>query len=182
MWARPAGRRVLTCITSSASTTSRRIPKASPCRMASRSRVRNAQRSWTRSHPRSRSSRSPKPCRVASSPRATDGALRRAAASPFMRRELYVGVMSGTSMDGIDAVLVDFGPMHAAQGCKVLAATARPLDPGLRSELMLLQQPVDDELARAARAANALADAYAAVISEVLSRAGVAADDVEAAG
>jgi len=99
-----------------------------------------------------------------------------------MRRELYVGVMSGTSLDGIDAVLVDFGPLRDKRACKVLATSARPLDATLRQELLDLQQPSDDELARAARAANALADAYATSISDVLTRAAVPADDVEAAG
>ncbi|MDQ6621022.1 MAG: anhydro-N-acetylmuramic acid kinase [Pseudomonadota bacterium] len=90
--------------------------------------------------------------------------------------------MSGTSLDGIDAVLVDFGPLREARPCRVLASATRPLAASLRTELMQLQAPAPDELARAARAANALADAYAAIIQAVLTRAGVAPDDVEAAG
>lgn len=99
-----------------------------------------------------------------------------------MRRELYVGVMSGTSLDGIDAVLVDFGPMAAGRPCRIVAASAVPFDPWLHGELLDLQQPGENELARAARAANALADAYAHAIADVLMRANVAPDDVDAAG
>ena len=99
-----------------------------------------------------------------------------------MRRELYVGVMSGTSLDGIDAVLVDFGPAIAGRPCRVIAAAVIPFSPMLRSELMQLQQPGEDELARSARAANALADAYADAIADVLNRGSVAPDDIEAAG
>ncbi len=99
-----------------------------------------------------------------------------------MRRELYVGVMSGTSLDGIDAVLVDFAPTRHGRPCRIVATGTTPLEAGLRTELLALQQPTHDELARAARAANALADAYAAAILQVMEQAGVDPDGVEAAG
>ena len=73
-------------------------------------------------------------------------------------RQVFVGVMSGTSMDGIDAVVADFGPPHP-QPCTLLAGRACSRSRGdLAAELLALQRSGDDELARAMRAANALAD------------------------
>jgi anhydro-N-acetylmuramic acid kinase len=95
-----------------------------------------------------------------------------------MRGERYAGVMSGTSLDGVDAVL---GVFDGAT-CTVEAAAHRPFPAALRAELLALQTPGPDELARAARAANALAEAYAGAIADVLAAAGVAAADVLAAG
>jgi anhydro-N-acetylmuramic acid kinase len=95
-----------------------------------------------------------------------------------MRGERYIGVMSGTSLDGVDAVLAAFD----GGAWRTLAAAHRPFAAALRAELLALQASGDDELARAARAANALADAYAAAIAEVLATAGVAAADVVAVG
>lgn len=86
--------------------------------------------------------------------------------------------MSGTSLDGVDAVLAVFD----GAVCRVLAAAHRPFPPALRAELFALQTAGSDELARAARASNALADTYAAAIVDVLAAAGVAAADVAAAG
>ena len=98
-----------------------------------------------------------------------------------MRRELYAGAMSGTSLDGVDAVVADFAP-DSGRTCEVLGAAARPFPPALRAELLELQQPVPNELARAARAANALADVYAATIAAAIADAGVSSADVVAAG
>ena len=86
--------------------------------------------------------------------------------------------MSGTSLDGVDAVLAAFD----GAGARVLAAVHRPFPAGLRAELLALQTPGPDELARAARAANALADAYADAIAEAIAAAGLVAADVVAAG
>jgi anhydro-N-acetylmuramic acid kinase len=95
-----------------------------------------------------------------------------------MRRERFVGVMSGTSLDGVDAVLADF----AEGSCRFVAAVHRAFAPDLRAELLALQVAGTDELARAARASNALADAYADAIAAVLAVAGATATDVVAAG
>ncbi|MEO8303779.1 MAG: anhydro-N-acetylmuramic acid kinase [Betaproteobacteria bacterium] len=96
-------------------------------------------------------------------------------------RQVYAGVMSGTSLDGVDAVIADFAP-GAGGPCKLLAAAHLPFAPDLRDELFALQHRGDDELARAARAANALADAYAAAIVAAVAVAGVSADELIAAG
>lgn len=97
-----------------------------------------------------------------------------------MRRELYAGVMSGTSLDGVDAVLADFTPGVAT--CALLAATHIAFPTALRRELLLLQAAANDEIVRAARAANALADLYVHALRSVCLAANVAAHDVVAAG
>jgi len=97
-----------------------------------------------------------------------------------MRRELYAGVMSGTSLDGVDAVLADFSPGVAT--CSLLAATHIDFPTGLRQELLALQGADKDEIVRAARAANVLADLYVHALRSVCAAADVAAHDVVAAG
>jgi anhydro-N-acetylmuramic acid kinase len=96
------------------------------------------------------------------------------------RRELFAGVMSGTSLDGVDAVLADFSP--GASPCTLLAATHIAFPTGLRHELLALQAAAPDEIVRMARAANALADLYAHGLRSVCLAAGIPAHDVVAAG
>lgn len=97
-----------------------------------------------------------------------------------MRREVYAGVMSGTSLDGIDAVLADFAP---AQGlCRTLGGAHVAMPVALRKTLLDLQGRGDDELARAAFASIELADLYAEAVMDAARSAGVSLPDVVAAG
>ena len=95
-------------------------------------------------------------------------------------RELYAGVMSGTSLDGIDAVLADFAA--GAKPSVTLASTHIAFPTELRQELLALQAATHDEIVHAARAANKLADLYAHALRSVCLAAGVPAHDVVAAG
>lgn len=91
---------------------------------------------------------------------------------------LYAGLMSGTSLDGVDGVLADLD-----HGVAALAHVHHPFDPGLRAELLALNRPGGaDELHRAALAANGVALAYAGVLKALLAAGGVAAADVQAVG
>ncbi|RYY84167.1 MAG: anhydro-N-acetylmuramic acid kinase, partial [Comamonadaceae bacterium] len=93
--------------------------------------------------------------------------------------DLYLGLMSGTSLDGVDGVLADF----AQPPLRVLAHGSAPFDPALKAELLALNTPGGlDELHRSQLAANALVRVYAQVVRDVLQQAGVAAADVRAIG
>jgi anhydro-N-acetylmuramic acid kinase len=92
--------------------------------------------------------------------------------------ERYIGLMSGTSVDGVDAVLVDFG----VAPWRIRARRHLAFDPPLRAELEALQKPGTDELHRAALAANALMDCCAIAVSGVLADAGLDFSDVAAIG
>jgi len=96
-------------------------------------------------------------------------------------RQVYAGVMSGTSLDGVDVVIADFSAL-GGQVCRLLGAAHVLFSQTLRDELVALQRASDDELARAARAGNALADLYAEGILAALASAGTSAADVVAAG
>jgi anhydro-N-acetylmuramic acid kinase len=92
--------------------------------------------------------------------------------------ELYIGLMSGTSLDGVDAVLVDFSGTQP----QVVGHCSAPLTSALKSELLSLNSSGTDELHRAALAANALAQGYANLVSRLLSDTGIAAKAVCALG
>ena len=94
---------------------------------------------------------------------------------------LYIGLMSGTSMDGIDGVLVDLAPA-AGRPLSVLAHQHTELPEPLREQLMQLNSPGADELHRAALASNALAVSYADTVAAVLAAASVTANRVAAVG
>lgn len=86
--------------------------------------------------------------------------------------------MSGTSLDGVNAALVSFsGPDPVC-----LATCYQPYPRELRAESLALQQPSPNELHRSAILANRLADAYAQCTGELLRRANLPADQVQALG
>jgi anhydro-N-acetylmuramic acid kinase len=102
---------------------------------------------------------------------------------------LYIGLMSGTSMDGVDGVLADFpaadpgtpspGPHPAL---RVLAHAHAPMPAALGAELLALNRPGADELHRAALAANGLAELQAEVVTRLLEAAALPAAAVRAVG
>ncbi len=92
-----------------------------------------------------------------------------------------IGLMSGTSLDGVDGVLVRFDEATDAAG-QVLADVSLPLPETLRTALLALQHRGENELHRAAQAAARLSAVYAQAVQVLLQRSGLAARDVSAIG
>jgi len=86
--------------------------------------------------------------------------------------------MSGTSLDGADAVLADFSG-HAP---RTLAFAHRDFPEDLRRELLALNAAGDNELERSALAAHRLASVYSDAVAAALEDAGVAREKVTAIG
>ena len=91
----------------------------------------------------------------------------------------YIGLMSGTSLDGSDAVLAKIGPNGQASAVE---AVSMSFAPDLRKALFELQTPGPNELDRERRAGNALALAYAEAVVTLLNKANLQASDITAIG
>jgi anhydro-N-acetylmuramic acid kinase len=87
--------------------------------------------------------------------------------------------MSGTSLDGIDAVLAQIGQNGEASA---QASVSKPFSPELRKALFELQSPGPDELHREKQAGNALALAYADAVRLLLEKAKLLPTDIVAIG
>jgi len=96
-----------------------------------------------------------------------------------MKPELFLGLISGTSMDGIDAALVDFD----ADPPQVTRAGTRPYPARLRAELEELRADPDTfPTARLARLDAEIGQAFADAANELMAEAGVEANEVRAIG
>lgn len=95
---------------------------------------------------------------------------------------LYAGVMSGTSLDGIDVALVEISGRPGGTPVKLRATHYRPYDAATRAALLDLHHSASGELHRAQLIANDLARLYAAAVSALLREAGIAPEQVRAIG
>lgn len=89
----------------------------------------------------------------------------------------YIGLMSGTSLDAIDAVLLDCAGTPSLQ-----CAINHPLPDTLRRDILALCQGGADELARAGALHLALGELFAEAVRALLHQAGVDAASIRAIG
>ena len=89
----------------------------------------------------------------------------------------FIGLMSGTSLDGVDAALVDL-----SQAPKLLATSYLPFPEDLRSQILSLQAPGNSELERAAQVSVRLAEIYAEAVEGVLGDSGYKPASIAAIG
>jgi anhydro-N-acetylmuramic acid kinase len=99
---------------------------------------------------------------------------------------LFIGVMTGTSMDAIDVAVVRVQDQitlgHVTRQLSLAHFHSKPLDPSLADAMLALQTPTHDELHRTALIGNVLADAIGRAILETIASHGLRAKDIVAAG
>src|SRR5690606_38949061 len=95
------------------------------------------------------------------------------------KEPLFIGLMSGTSMDGIDAVLVSF-PHNDTPTIWADASLTMPAE--LRRTFLALNQPGPNELEQASLAGVQLATLYAKACMRLLQHVDLTPGDITAIG
>ncbi len=95
---------------------------------------------------------------------------------------LYIGLMSGTSLDGVDGVLASFPDEISGPATSTLATAYLPFPDELRADLLRLQSASEDEIHREALASNRLVHLYAQCVGQLLAQSGLAPRAVQAIG
>ena len=95
------------------------------------------------------------------------------AAQPY-----YIGLMSGTSLDALDAALVDF----SGQKPKLIATLSTEWPQSLKAQLLALCSPGNNEIQRMGKTDHELGKLCAQACQQLLRKSGIPANQVAAIG
>jgi anhydro-N-acetylmuramic acid kinase len=93
--------------------------------------------------------------------------------------QFFIGIMSGTSMDGIDGALCTIDENGKSE---ILVHTSSSFSTSLKELLTELQAPCENELHKEALAANQLAREYADIVARILKLASLQPEQIIAIG
>lgn len=96
-----------------------------------------------------------------------------------MTTEIYMGLMSGTSLDAVDAALVEFGDNPKL---RLIATHSQPIPAQLRAEILQLCQPGSDNVHRLGKTDTELGLLYAECCLQLLDKSRITAKEVVAIG
>ncbi|HEY8117982.1 MAG TPA: anhydro-N-acetylmuramic acid kinase [Methylophilaceae bacterium] len=103
-----------------------------------------------------------------------------------MTSKLFIGLMSGTSLDGVDAVIVEFPDASnneiGSQPCQLIHTHFVPYSLDLRTELLALHVSSENELERTALAGNQLSRLYAQAVQQLLQNTHIDHHQITAIG
>jgi len=94
--------------------------------------------------------------------------------------ELFIGLMSGTSLDGMDAVLVNFG--EKSQDIKIMGHSYVPYEDKLKMALLELHSPNTNELEESLVIANIVSKKAYEAIETLLNKTNILSKDIRAIG
>jgi len=98
--------------------------------------------------------------------------------SSEIKSHIFIGLMSGTSIDAIDAVAVSFDQ----QGMTLLETHSHPIAPLLKTQILALQTPSENELHKTLHLDQILGELFAEAAMTLLEKAKLQAEQITAIG
>lgn len=97
-----------------------------------------------------------------------------------MPKELYIGLLSGTSMDGVDAALIDFDANK--QSPQLVTTYSEPIPKQLKQALLKLCKPGENGINRMGHADNELGRLFAQCCLQLIKKAKINPREIRAIG